>query len=257
MNKRIVFFDLDGTLLNEEKKILESSKMAIKKLQEKGVIAAIATGRPPKSIKWILDELNIHSYITINGQHAVYEGEEVYKKPFEREFLHDIVRFSSTNQHPLVYASLDDMKSSIENHRYIKDVYELGKMSYPPVDKNFFRDNLIYKLILFCEDLEEDFYKERYQIMQFIRWHKYALDVLPNEISKAVGISTFLEMTGIQKENVYAFGDEINDMEMFSAVGTSVAMGNAIPALKEVSDLVTSSNTDDGIFNGLTKLGLI
>ncbi|MBM7655429.1 HAD hydrolase family protein [Neobacillus cucumis] len=46
-------------------------------------------------------------------------------------------------------------------------------------------------------------------------------------------------------------------MEMFSVVGTSVSMGNAIPELKEISDFVTSSNTEDGILNGLMKLGLI
>ncbi|MBM7655430.1 HAD-IIB family hydrolase [Neobacillus cucumis] len=206
MNKKMVFFDLDGTLLDEEKKILNSTKIAIKKLQEKHIIPAIATGRPPAKIQWILNELNIHSYITINGQHAVYEGNEVYKIPFNQDFLQDITSFASSRKHPLVYGSLLDMKSSIESHPYIKDVYKPVNMGYPPVNQGYFRGHLIYKLILFCEKPHEDFYKETFQDMQFTRWHKYALDVIPNGISKAKGIAKFLELTGIPKENTYAFG---------------------------------------------------
>lgn len=257
MNKKIVFFDLDGTLLNPEKALLDSSKKAIKKLQENNIMTAVATGRTPAKINWLLEELNINSYVSINGQYVVYEGKLIYENPLDVDFLHDITQVASSHHHPLAYVSLSDVKASIENHPYVKQVYEPAKMAYPAVDPNHYHSNPIYQLLLFCERPEEERYQERYSNKRFVRWHKSALDVLPNGISKATGIKTFLEAAGIQKEDAYAFGDDINDMEMFSLVGTSVAMGNAIPELKEISDFVTSSNAEDGILHGLTKLQLI
>lgn len=257
MNKKIVFFDLDGTLLNEDKKLLESSKLAIKKLQEKNIITAVATGRTPAKVKWLLDELNINSYVSINGQYVVYEGKEIHKNPLSFDFLHDITQFSTSKKHALAYVSLSDVKTSIGEHPYVRNLYEPNKMAYPSVDQNHYRTEPIYQLLLFCENPDEVMYKERYIENRFIRWNRFALDVLPNGISKATGIAKLLEIAGIDKENTYAFGDDINDMEMFSLVGTSVAMGNAIPELKKVSDLVTTSNSEDGILNGLTKLQLI
>ncbi|MGI8386877.1 Cof-type HAD-IIB family hydrolase [Robertmurraya sp. P23] len=257
MDKKVVFFDLDGTLFNKEKKLLESSKIAIKKLQENNILPVIATGRTPAKVQWVFDELNIDSYISINGQYVVHEGKEIHKEQLDIEFLHNISQFTTSNNHALAYVSLSDVKSSIENHPYIKNVYEPNNMPYPSVDPNHYHTNPIYQLLLFCQDPDQTLYQERFVDKKFVRWNPFVLDVLPNGVSKATGITKFLEISGIKKENTFAFGDDINDMEMFSLVGTAIAMANAIPELKEMSDFVTSSNVDDGIFNGLKTLQLI
>ncbi|MEK3993115.1 Cof-type HAD-IIB family hydrolase [Robertmurraya sp. FSL R5-0851] len=257
MNKKVVFFDLDGTLLNKEKKLLESSKIAIKKLQENNILPVIATGRTPAKVQWVFDELNIDSYVAINGQYVVYEGKEIHKEQLDTKFLHDITQFTTSNKHALAYVSLSDVKSSIENHPYIKNVYEPHHMPYPSFGPNHYHTNPIYQLLLFCQDPDQTLYQERYGDKKFVRWHPFVLDVLPNGVSKATGITKFLEIAGIQKENTYAFGDDINDIEMFSLVGSTVAMRNAIPELKRISDFVTSSNEEDGILNGLKTLQLI
>ena len=66
-----------------------------------------------------------------------------------------------------------------------------------------------------------------------------------------------LEATGIDIENSYAFGDGLNDLEMLKMVGTGIAMGNAVDEAKAVADYVTTSCSNDGIWNGLVRLGLI
>lgn len=257
MSEKVIFFDLDGTLFDNEKSIRESTKNAIKLLKEQDIVPAIATGRPPSKIQGVLEELQIKTYITINGQYVVHEGEEVVKESFSREFLDDFTQFADSNSDPLVYASLNDLRSSIGNSHYIREVYQSGNMMYPIVDPNYYHDNSIYKLLLFCESTEEEIYKQRYTNMYLQRWHKFALDIMPAGINKGTGIAKFLEVTGVKKENTFAFGDDSNDMEMFSQVGTSIAMGNAIDELKDVSDMVTTSNSEDGILNGLKQLGLI
>ena len=67
MNDKIVFFDIDGTLLDHDKKIPQSTRDAVKQLQEKGVHVAIATGRAPFMFEDIRKELDIHNFKTIAG----------------------------------------------------------------------------------------------------------------------------------------------------------------------------------------------
>jgi HAD superfamily hydrolase (TIGR01484 family) len=73
MRKLIVFFDIDGTLLNENKIIPASTKKAVHLLQEKGIHTVIATGRVPSMFYWIQKELNIDSYVAMNRQYVVFE----------------------------------------------------------------------------------------------------------------------------------------------------------------------------------------
>ena len=74
---------------------------------------------------------------------------------------------------------------------------------------------------------------------------------MPKGGSKAEGIKKLIEKLGFKMENVYAFGDGLNDIEMLQTVGTGVAMGNALDIVKEYADVVTTNVEDDGIVNGL------
>ncbi|MGL4790164.1 MAG: HAD family hydrolase, partial [Anaerotignaceae bacterium] len=76
-------------------------------------------------------------------------------------------------------------------------------------------------------------------------------------INKAFGMKKVLEYYGMDREDSIAFGDGPNDFEMLEFANVGVAMGNAIPQLKEVADMVTTSVMEDGIKNGLEKLNLL
>ena len=80
---------------------------------------------------------------------------------------------------------------------------------------------------------------------------------MPKGGSKAEGIKKLIEKLGFKMENVYAFGDGLNDIEMLQTVGTGIAMGNALDIVKEYADLVTTNVEDDGIVNGLKEVGLL
>ena len=89
------------------------------------------------------------------------------------------------------------------------------------------------------------------------RWSTGGVDIIPAEGGKALGIQNILAHYGIDKADTLAFGDGDNDMDMFEAVGFSVAMGNAVPQLLAVADYVTAKLEDDGIAKALKHLGLI
>ncbi|SFJ54269.1 Cof-type HAD-IIB family hydrolase [Thermoflavimicrobium dichotomicum] len=257
MEKKIVFFDIDGTLLNEAKQIPASTKKAIQLLQESGVYTAIATGRVPYEMEWILEELNIRSFVSINGQYVVFEGKEIYTNPMDPAIFEDITQFAKSHGHPIAFCNHQEIRATAAGHPYIQASYRSLNWDYPPVDKHFYKHFPIFQGHLFCKEKDEQIYIERYPEYSFIRWHECAMDILPKGCSKAVGIQKLLEVTGIKKENSYAFGDGLNDIEMLQFVGTGVAMGNAVPELKEVADVITASSSEDGIFQGLVKIGLL
>jgi len=257
MEKKIVFFDLDGTILNEDKVIPESTKIAIRLLQKQGIYTVISTGRTPHMFDWILSELNIDSYVCINGQYVIFEGEEIYSNPLDKEMLHDITNLATSKGHAVAYCNHQYVKASEGNHSFITTSFNNLRMDYPSVDPLFYKKAPIYQGHLYCDIQDEQLYIERYPDYNFVQWDEYAYDILPKGCSKAIGIQKILELTGIKIENSYAFGDGLNDLEMLTTVGTGIAMGNAIPEVKAIADVVTTSCSEDGIFKGLMNLGLL
>jgi Cof subfamily protein (haloacid dehalogenase superfamily) len=257
LKKKIVFFDIDGTLLTEEKVIPESTKRAVQMLQERGIHTAIATGRSPHMFQWVLQELHIDSYVSMNGQYVVFEGQEAFSNPMEHKTLTGLLHMAESKGQALAFCNHQKIKVSKENNPLALSSYTSLKLDYPPVDRDFYKKSPVYQGHLFCDSQDEHMYIKRFPGCNFIRWHEYAVDILPKGCSKAVGIRKLLDVIGINNENCYAFGDGLNDLEMLSYVGTGIAMGNADPKVKAVADFITSSCYEDGIFNGLIELGLL
>jgi Cof subfamily protein (haloacid dehalogenase superfamily) len=257
MDKKIVFFDIDGTLLNKQNVIPQSTKDAIKTLRENGVYVAIATGRAPKMFEDILKELNINSYISNNGQYVVFEGKTIYTNPMQTEALHMLAEDAANLKHPMLFTNEKNVVVTDENHPHINESYLHLGLDYPAVNKSYYKEHDLFQCCVFCEQKDEEFYLNKYPQFDFIRWHEFSIDVLPKGGSKAQGIEKMLELTGFTKENTYAFGDGLNDLEMISFVGTGVAMGNAVEELKQVANHVTTSSCEDGIYNALRTFELI
>ncbi len=255
--KKIVFFDIDGTLLDQEKKLPSSTKKAIKLLKENGVFVAIATGRAPFMFEGLRRELDIDSYVSFNGQFVVFEKEVIYENPLNESELQKFYYETKKQDHPLVFMNEKTMKATVKHHPYIETSIGSLKLAPPEQDAEFYLNRKIYQSLLFCQEQEEKIYLEEYQQFDFIRWHPYSLDVLPRGGSKAAGIKKMIERLGFEWKDVYAFGDGLNDLEMLKLVGTGVAMGNGVPEAKEKADFVTSDVSENGIWNGLKELNLI
>ncbi|MFD3447977.1 Cof-type HAD-IIB family hydrolase [Microbacteriaceae bacterium 4G12] len=251
MNDKIVFFDIDGTLLDHEKKVPASTKEAVRCLQENGVHVAIATGRAPFMFADLREELNIHNYVSFNGQYVVFEDEVIYKNPLPTNTLDMFTTFANEQQYPLVYLDHKEMKATVESHNYVKESLGSLYFDHPLPQPDFYQTRDVYQALVFCETGEEEKFRLQYPQFHFIRWHDYSVDILPNGGSKAKGIERFIEKLGFNHEQVYAFGDGLNDLEMIEAVGTGIAMGNAENQLKEVANYVTKDVGEDGILHGL------
>lgn len=257
MEKRVIFFDIDGTLLDHNKKLPKSTLQAICDLKDAGHFVAIASGRAPFMFESLRKVLNIDSFVSINGQYVVLKGEAIYSNPIRLELLESLTQFSTENDHPLVYTDHETMKTNIENHIHVESGVGSLKLAYPEYEPQYYLDRDIYQCMLFCTENEEQEYRKQFPYLHFVRWHEFSMDVIPIGGSKANGIKRFIEKLGIPKEEVYAFGDYYNDLEMLQYVGNSVAMGNAPDLVKTAAKYVTKSVSEDGIQYGLKMLGLV
>lgn len=259
MNRPIVFFDIDGTLLDEEKNLPKSTELAIDQLKKNGVEVVFATGRPPFLFKKLREKLGIHSYVSYTGQYVVFEGEKIYENPLSKRSLIQLHEDSISRKYPMVLMSSTEMRATVADHPHVIDGLNRLKFQYPEVDLTFHERQSIFQVLLFKEKEKTTKLMQAYEDFHFIHWGSdgFACDVLPKGGSKAVGIEKILDATGIRKENSFAFGDGMNDLEMIQAAGTGIAMGNAVNPLKDIADDITGTVNEDGIQTALKKYGLI
>src|SRR5699024_1356937 len=116
MMYKVVFIDIDGTLVNDEKVVPAKAKEAVKKLKQTGMEVVLATGRPPFHFKYIAEELNIDSFVSFNGAYIVHAGTMIQKYPLKRENVERLVNHSVPNQHPLVFSGMDQAVCNMEDH---------------------------------------------------------------------------------------------------------------------------------------------
>ncbi|MDG0790980.1 Cof-type HAD-IIB family hydrolase [Cohnella ginsengisoli] len=251
MSYKIVFFDIDGTLLDEEKRIPEDTRLAIAELKASGIEPVIATGRAPYFFKWLLEELGIESFVSLNGGYVVYKGKELYERRIPIGDLEKLVELSGRAGHPLVFEGKATYHTNHEDDAGVWKAVDSLRVERPGFNADFWRGEGIYQVFLHCADGEEAAYLPELPGLRFIRWHPNALDVLPHTGSKAEGIQAMLDALGIKPEEAIAFGDGLNDKEMLTLVGLGIAMGNSHPELLAHADYVTARADEGGIRQGL------
>ncbi|WP_347860712.1 Cof-type HAD-IIB family hydrolase [Salimicrobium sp. PL1-032A] len=257
MTKKLAFFDIDGTLLDHNKKLPDSTVKTINDLQQQGVYCAIATGRAPFMYETIRADLGITSFISFNGQYVVLEGTPVYKNPLNHKELDSLYEKAIQNNHPVVFMNEETMRATRTGSERIRQALQSLHFDYPSIDDKYHEKRDMYQSLLFCEGNEIESYKESHRAFDYIRWHKYSCDIIPRGGSKAEGIRKLIEAADVDMSNVYAFGDGLNDVEMIRDVGTGIAMGNAVPEVKEVSDYVTDDVAEDGLMKAVYEVGLL
>lgn len=254
---KIVFFDIDGTLIDSSKQIQKETVNAIEKLQKNDVKVVLATGRSPIHIKDVRDALNINSYICFNGSSVFYEGEKLHGTCIERENVRKLVDDANMKNHPLIFLTEEGCYSSKEIDSQIKASFDFLKEELPEYNSEVWKKEGTYQIYLYCEAHEQQYYEKNHPNLKLTRWHKYAMDVNVKNINKSEGIKWLLNYLQINPKEAVAFGDNLNDLEMMLYVGMGIAMGNAVEETKKKADFVTKHINDNGISYALKKLNLI
>ena len=140
MTQKIIFFDIDGTLYDHDKKLPASTKKALLQLQEKGHEVAIATGRAPFMFEDLLEELGIETFVSYNGQYVVFKGEPIYRNALDSEALLRLATLAEERKHPIVYMDHEDMKTNTLDHEHILAGIQSLKISHFPAHDPAFHE---------------------------------------------------------------------------------------------------------------------
>ena len=126
--------------------------------------------------------------------------------------------------------------------------------------KYYYRNQPVYQYLLYIDPAEEAALNDSGELgrdYHAMRWHPFSVDLLHADGSKARGIKRVCEALGVPLDETMAFGDGLNDVEMFKTVGYGVAMGDAVPELRALAQYQTGTVEEDGIYNALQHLGII
>lgn len=258
LDKKVIFFDIDGTLYDTGKRLPDSAKRAVKQLKERGHEVVIATGRAPFMFADLCSDLEIDSFVSINGQYVVHQGKNILTNPLQDEHLHKLIETAKDRNHELLFVNETGWRSNSKYSERLEEVIASLRIDQAvEYESEPFAPGTNLQSLIFCDHGEEAFYEETFPMFHLVRWHENSVDIIPKGGSKARGIQSYLEAVGIPLANAYAFGDGLNDIEMMQYVPNSVAMGNAFDEVKQVARHITDHVDEDGIWNGLKRLGLI
>jgi hypothetical protein len=260
--KSAVFFDIDGTILDKEQKIPDSTVEAIRNLRKAGNYAFLCSGRTKAYIRnEKLLSIGFDGIVAGLGTYVEYDGEILYHDPLDDELVVRTVERLKQYHAPLVIEGETYLFADHED--FAKDPFwgiltqEMGDHLLPIFGRkndflaNKFSINLTYKNYMEMMGDVADYYD------YYIHANETFMEIVPKGASKAAGIDIVRRHLNLDIDHIYAVGDSRNDLEMLTYAGCGIAMGNATKDAKDAADYITTDLWDDGIWNALSHFGLI
>lgn len=256
---KLIAIDLDGTLLtvvNGEKCVSDRAKEAINGLKTLGTKVIIATGRPLRSARAILEDVQLTELaILFNGAGIYSLDQDKFVHSFSLpEQTAQSVLIQIREHFPEVLAGFEAEKSwGVEPRRFeqIKEFLKTKDYASPQVGDvaELIKDQQVLKLHFRHNTIDAiSLSKVLENLPVYMTWHEnILLEVMSEGVNKKAAVEKIATDFGIAQHETAAFGDEHNDMQMLSWVGHSVAMANGNPEVQAMADFVTGSNLDDGV----------
>lgn len=263
MEPKILFLDLDGTLLNDQKEVTQGNRLAIERALELGHKIVIASGRPLKSALVQAGRLDLTRQdcyvIAYNGGivYDCFQQKEIYRKTLELEDVYTV--FDEANRRGVHIQTYENEAVVVErrndtetvrkyceptqmDYRVIRDIRQ--ELREPPVKTLVidFEDHAP------LEDMKRWINEHMHGKMDCFFSSRYLLEIVPAGMNKGRAVTDLCRKLRIPIENAVAAGDEANDISMLRAAGIGAAMENAVPEVKAAADYVTQrDNNHDGI----------
>lgn len=266
MSIKLVTIDIDGTLLNSERKVTPEVKAAIQKATAKGVNIVLATGRPTIGVMPLIEELglnNEHGFmITYNGAMIQNAGTEevliqhplTFENYLEAEYLS---RTLGVHFHAQDYTTMYTANKDLSDYTIHESFLTGMPVSYRAVSE-MTPDMTIIKSMMIDEPeiLDEAITKipqEFYDKYTVVKSADFYLEVLNKKATKGDAVKELAELLNIKVDEVMAIGDNENDLSMLEYAGVGVAMENAVPSAKAVAQKITKSNDEHGVAYALEQ----
>ena len=216
----------------------------------------LATGRPISELADLpVNNINFAGDITLNGQLLLDETRHVVAGTPINEGEMEVLAQTFTSKH-IPFKFIDEHGAYIN---YVNDTVittqESTMGAIPSVGK--YKGEKIYQIVAFVSDKERKILEVTLDECAITSWNATGIDITPKGGGKATGIKQYLEQNNLKQEEVMAFGDGENDIDMLKYAGIGVAMGNASAHVKACADYVTDTVDNGGILKALQHFNLI
>jgi HAD-superfamily hydrolase, subfamily IIB len=263
---RLIATDIDGTLLNSGKHISPRTLEALREAHNQGVRIALCSGRGRSAMTYIEEELGIPViYSCFNGGYVEIDGETVEKHVIKRDRLEEAYKVLDSFPVSKTLFSLDSWykeKKDIYYQQLVKNSRHRGTVTPFPAlfDILEAEGTEVFKIIgvsintKVISAIEKEFRCLDRPGLSVVLSDPKCVEVMMEGADKANTLGVAERVLGIKKENIVAFGDYDNDLNMLRNAGYGVAMGNAPERVKNAASFVTLDNNSDGIGVFLEKL---
>jgi Cof subfamily protein (haloacid dehalogenase superfamily) len=250
---KLVVSDLDGTLLNEHSELTLRTRDAIRALKKRGIHFAIASGRSNVSARRFREELGIEMYLICNNGANIYDeyGNGIYKASMNPELVEKIIRFFSERdvnyngfdeENLYIRSRIDAAIVSLENQYFdLKAIDELA--SYPAMTKLLAKgeEELIQRV-------REELLQEQFAVaLDITISHPRCLDVVDRNATKGKGLRMIAQSLNVAFDEIMAFGDAENDLDMLLTAGHPVVMADSMLLGQPQFQYVAKSSRENGV----------
>lgn len=268
-NIKLCVFDLDGTLLNSNKKITQETLLAVKNLSNYNIKYTIATGRidilARKYQREICSDLPI---ISCNGSIIRDLSNKIYyMKILDFETVKNIFNYFKSLELNFLFYTENSILVTKNNPRieflknYNKTANKNDQFNFEIMDDDInkysnlkFLKSLAHienrpKLLEIQSILNKDF-----KNLSIVSSDYELLDLMPSGINKGTALSILCDILNIESENVCVFGDNFNDIEMINFAGTSIVPENGENDVKKLATHITKTNDEEGISYAINNI---
>lgn len=268
MDWKIVFSDIDGTVLNSKHELLASTIKAVQKLALKNIPFVLVSARMPKAMKLILDEMNVKmpmiSYggaLVLDEQNQILHDDKINK--LDTKAIIDEIELLWPDDVVINYYSDDNWFVKDKDNKAVKREENITNVKASQADfKELINKDILPNKILCMTKANisskiEAVLQEKFSQLNIVRSSDILIEIMNKDVSKANGIEVLLHHLNMTPAQAIAFGDNYNDLTMLNFVGRGVVMQNAPEEIRKEAKYITKSNNEDGIYEYLKQINMI
>ena len=267
MSVRLIATDLDGTLLDSTSSVTPRTRSALDAARARGIHVVPVTARQPIGLRAIAADAGFDGWaLCSNGAYAVRldDGRMLFAEELPADTIRTLAEALRASIPGLLFASVRDAGetfvaqdgyaaiAALADHK--RDPATMGGV---PLDQVLSAPSL--KFVIRHPELAPDALFDVVRSLGLTGFEATLsgapfVEVMAEGVTKATGLARLCDHLGIDRADVVAFGDALNDVEMLRWAGHGVAMADAEPLVKDAADETTTSNDDDGVARVIERL---
>jgi Cof subfamily protein (haloacid dehalogenase superfamily) len=274
---KLIFIDVDGTLLSHKGEVPDSAKSALLQAKAKGHKLFLSTGRALSELNETILCVDYDGMIVCGGNTVVLNNQVIYDQNLDQNQLSELYAYFDdrgiafyAEANSGLYAS-KSLRAFLNHLIEEAQASELKRLEVEALMR--FSSNISFNADLMRDDINKitfvgsdhpfdqvrNDFGDRYSLFENLHtvFGKNSGEITLKGADKAVGIQLILDYLGVDKKHTVGIGDANNDLEMLKFVDLSIAMGNGTEAVKAVADYITKHVNEDGLAHAFEQLKLI